>query len=70
VAWSVAATPVDGGAGDTTLLGGADDTSTTQAWVSAPPEGDWIVMVSVTFDRDRGSSDGYGRLIVRPAADG
>lgn len=69
VAWSVSATPVGGTTSDAILLGSADDTETTKAWVSAPAEGDWVLTVSVTFDRERGSSDGYGRLIVGPAPD-
>jgi len=64
VGWSVGISPVgeDDAAG--TLLGQARDTWTSAAWVEAPPRGDWLVTTSVTFDRDRGSFDGYGRLIV------
>jgi hypothetical protein len=64
VGWSVVVSPV--GEGDTTeyLLGQGSDTWTSAAWVEAPPSGDWLVTTTVTFDRDRGSFAGHGRLIV------
>lgn len=64
VAWSVVATPVDGSSADAVVLGSEDATWSTRAWVAAPPEGDWVVTVSVTFDQARGRADGYGRLVV------
>jgi hypothetical protein len=68
--WRISATPVEGGADDAILLGAATDTSVGQAWVPAPDAGDWVVEVSVTFDRDRGHLDGYGRLEVAPTPPG
>lgn len=67
VGWSISATPLDGGEADGILLGHAGDTQMTQGWVPAPGIGDWVIAVSVTFDRERGRFDGYGRLIVEPA---
>ena len=66
VRWSVSATPVGGGEADEVVLGQAPDVWTTQAWVTAPDPGEYVIAVSVTFDRERGSFDGYGRLIVEP----
>lgn len=67
--WWVSASPVgDDGTADI-LLGQADDTSTTRAWVVAPGPGEWVISVSVGLDRERGHFDGYGRLIVGPPAD-
>ncbi|MFN8519017.1 MAG: hypothetical protein U0667_06425 [Chloroflexota bacterium] len=68
--WSVSATPVGGADSDAVVLGRSDRATTTRAWVLSPAEGDWVVTVSVEFDRERGSADGYGRLVVGPAADG
>lgn len=68
VGWSVSATPVGGGDTDGILLGQGGGTPTTQAWVPAPGTGDWVLAVSVTFDRERGRFDGYGRLVVGPGA--
>jgi hypothetical protein len=64
VAWSVSATPVEGSGSEGILLGQADGTPMTQAWVPAPGTGEWVIAVSVTFDRERGRFDGYGRLVV------
>jgi hypothetical protein len=66
VGWSVSAVPVGGSPAETRVLGQGDGW-TTHAWVPAPPAGDWVLQVSVTFDRERGSFDGYGRLTLDPA---
>ncbi len=68
--WSVSATPVGGADSDGVVLGRSDGATTTRAWVLSPAEGDWVVTVSIRFDRERGTTDGYGRLIVGPAAGG
>ena len=64
VGWSVVISSIGQDDADEVVLGQARDTWTTTAWVSAPTKGDWLVTTSVTFDRDRGAFDGYGRLIV------
>ncbi len=64
VGWSVVISPVGQDGGREIVLGAARDTWTAVAWVPAPTAGDWVVTTSVTFDRDRGSFDGYGRLVV------
>jgi len=64
VGWSVSVSPVGQDGGDGMVLGHAHQTWTSEAWVEAPPAGDWLVTTSVTFDRERGSFDGYGRLVV------
>lgn len=68
--WRISARPVADTGAEGTGLGEGHGTPTTRAWVVAPGVGDWVVEVSVTFDRDRGSFDGYGRLIVEPAPGG
>jgi hypothetical protein len=65
-AWRISAVPTAASAGEGLLLGQAQDTSVDEVWIPAPAAGDWIVEVSVTFDRDRGHLDGYGRLRVAP----
>jgi hypothetical protein len=65
-AWTVSLAPVSGSGGEQ-LLGQMRDGWVTHAWVAAPPAGDWVVAISVTFDRERGHMDGYGRLIVEAA---
>jgi hypothetical protein len=65
VGWSVVVSPVGQGDAGELLLGQAQGTWTSSAWVEAPPRGDWLVATSVTFDRERGTFDGYGRLIVQ-----
>lgn len=64
--WWVTASPVGSGGADGITLGQARDIWTTQAWVPAPSTGEWVITVSVTFDRERGNFDGYGRLVVGP----
>lgn len=66
VGWSLSVSPVDGTAGER-LLGQLQQGWATEGWVPAPTPGDWLVVVSVTFDRERGHMDGYGRLIVEAA---
>ncbi|MCY7417440.1 MAG: hypothetical protein LH650_02910 [Chloroflexi bacterium] len=67
VGWTVDATPVDSAEGDTLSL----YTATSQPAVDsltfvAPTEGRWVILVRVVFERDRGSFDGYGRLVLTP----
>lgn len=64
VGWSVVVSPIGTDDPLEVVLGQAREAWTSVAWVEAPSEGDWLVTTSVTFDRDRGSFDGYGRLIV------
>jgi hypothetical protein len=64
VDWSIAVSPVGGDGSDETLLGRVRDTWMIDGWVAAPSRGDWLLSASVTFDRERGSFDGYGRLVV------
>lgn len=64
VGWSVVISPTGQDDAQEIVLGQARDTWTQDAWVPAPARGDYLVRASVTFDRDRGSFDGYGRLIV------
>jgi hypothetical protein len=64
VRWSIEATRVGDTAGASTTLGQGEDLGEPVAWVVAPPTGDWLVEVSVTYDRERGHGDGYGRLLV------
>lgn len=66
VGWSVVATPVGGSDADGVLLGRTEGDPVTHGWVAAPDTGDWVIAISVTFDRERGRFDGYGRLIVGP----
>jgi hypothetical protein len=66
-AWTISVAPVDGGTADERLLGQMGKGWATHGWVPAPDPGDWVVAVSVTFDRERGHMDGYGRLIVEAA---
>jgi len=59
------ATPIGATDDHTISLGsGSGATSTNQLWFSAPPRGRWVILVHVRFDRDRGTADGYGRLIL------
>ena len=67
VGWSISVTPVEGRDADGILLGQAGSSPMTQAWVPAPGAGEWVIAVSVTFDRERGRFDGYGKLVVEPA---
>lgn len=67
--WWVSARRTDDAEADEVVLGQAEDTSTTRAWVVAPGAGEWVISVSVGFDRERGHFDGYGRLIVAPSGD-
>ena len=68
VGWSVSATPVGGTDGDRVLLGAGDRAAAlSRVTVPAPPEGRWVLLVHVRFDRDRGAFDGYGRLILAAA---
>lgn len=64
VGWAVTVTPADGGGSGERALEASPGTSLSQAWLTAPDAGAWVVLVSVTFDRERGRSDGYGRIIV------
>jgi hypothetical protein len=64
--WSVSVSPVEGDGTDGILLGEGPGSWSTTGWVPAPDMGDWVVAVSVTFDRERGHIDGYGRLRVGP----
>ncbi len=65
VAWTAEATTIAGMGARTVSLGaGTGDGAMTQGTFAAPGEGGWVILVHVTFDRDRGSFDGYGRLIL------
>ena len=66
IRWDASVAFADGSDADAIVLGTAEDTWTSRAWVATPAEGDWVVSVSVTFDRERGYADAYGRLIVGP----
>ncbi len=65
--WSAEATPIGGTSGQTVQLGhAAVGPPLDKVTFAAPAEGRWVILVHVRFDRDRGSFDGYGRLIVGP----
>jgi hypothetical protein len=68
--WWLTVRPTSDDRAEPSSLGGVRDTWTRQAWVAAPGVGDWTLQASVTFDRDRGHFDGYGRLIVRSGPPG
>ena len=66
-AWIVDATPVGGTDDQTVVLAtGSGDPPHTAITFAAPAGGRWVILVHVRFDRERGSFDGYGRLILEP----
>ncbi len=66
-AWSADATPVGAADDQTILLGSGTAVPAARTLMfAAPPAGRWVILVHVRFDRDRGSADGYGRLILGP----
>ena len=63
--WVIDATPI--AATDeqpVTLSTGAGDPPRSTMTFAAPADGRWVILVHVRFDRERGSYDGYGRLIL------
>ncbi len=63
--WSVEATPADDPDAEPGLVIRSDEgVPATRIMFAAPGVGAWRVLVNVTFDRDRGSFDGYGRLVL------
>jgi hypothetical protein len=66
-AWTADATPIGATDDGTIALGGGEaEPAAHSVMFGAPPRGRWVILVHVRFDRDRGSSDGYARLILGP----
>lgn len=66
-AWSADATPIGATNDKTVPLGsGTVDPATHIVTFAAPAQGRWVIVMHVRFDRDRGATDGYGRLILGP----
>jgi hypothetical protein len=64
-AWTAFATAIGGSDDQAIPLGASAGVGpVTQGTFAAPSEGRWMVVVHVRFDRERGSFDGYGRLIL------
>ncbi len=67
VGWTVDATPIGSADEDTVSLHTATSQPTVDSLTfAAPTEGRWVILVRVVFERERGSFDGYGRLILAP----
>ena len=65
-AWIADATPVgaSGRCDDSARLRHPPMPPLSTLTFAAPPTGRWVILVHVRFDRDRGATDGYGRLIL------
>ena len=67
-AWTASVTAIGGSDDQAMPLGASAGVApVTRGTFAAPSEGRWMVVVHVRFDRDRGSFDGYGRLILGAA---
>jgi hypothetical protein len=63
--WYAGVTPDDDPDAEAALLGGGQGAPpTTRVVIPAPGPGGWVLLVHATFDRARGNTEGYGRLIL------
>ncbi|MBX3029496.1 MAG: hypothetical protein KF809_05015 [Chloroflexi bacterium] len=63
--WRVEVTPADDPvAGPVVVTGSVETAPQARAVFAAPAAGAWQVLVHVTFDHERGSFDGYARLLL------